>query len=254
MTRIAHISDLHLGIEIPEAAEALVTDLQQLEPDATIVSGDLTQRARRREFRAAREYLDRLPGPLLVVPGNHDVPLFDLVARFFTPLLRYKALITDVIDPTLKLDGVTVVGLNTARGGIFAQGHISARQADRAQAHFAAAPKKDVKVLVTHHPVKPLPPASKHKPVVGHVRMMRQGAEAGLHVVLSGHVHESFTAAADAEASVLSVIAGTAISRRGAVNAYNMLEFKKNRLELEVRERGSDGAFAAASLRRFNLS
>ena len=125
MTTLAHISDLHFGAESPEVVEGLVEDLASIEPSLLVVSGDLTQRARRKEFAAARLFLDRIPSLRLVVPGNHDIPLFDLVRRFASPLARFRRYIDPDVDPFFSTDTVAVLGMNTARSNTWKDGRVS---------------------------------------------------------------------------------------------------------------------------------
>ena len=88
MRTIAHLSDLHFGRHDETAAERLLADISEVKPNITVVTGDLTQRARHRQFAAARAFLEKLPRPVVVIPGNHDVPLYDIVERFLGPFER----------------------------------------------------------------------------------------------------------------------------------------------------------------------
>src|SRR5262245_42805072 len=128
MRTIAHISDLHFGRLDRPVAEALVADLAERKPSLLVISGDLTQRARERQFKAAAEYLKRLPQPQLVVPGNHDVPLYDVIARFFSPLERYRRIISSDLRPLFRDDEMAVLGINTARSFTHKSGWISEEQ------------------------------------------------------------------------------------------------------------------------------
>src|SRR5205085_1963266 len=112
---IAHISDLHFGRVDPPVAEALVTDLHAQKPDVLVVSGDFTQRARASQYAEAADYLKRLPTPQLVVPGNHDIPLYDVIRRFFFPLSFYRKYISQDLRPLYRDDQVLITGINTAR-------------------------------------------------------------------------------------------------------------------------------------------
>ncbi len=115
MRKLAHISDLHFGRIDEEVVEALLADLRSLGPDLIVVSGDLTQRGHRHQFREARAFLDRLSAPYLVVPGNHDIPGVNMLARFAAPFARYQRYIERDMRP-LHLDAeIAVLGLNTAR-------------------------------------------------------------------------------------------------------------------------------------------
>src|SRR5215203_2252501 len=99
MRTIAHISDIHFGRTDPPVVEGLVKDLAGRHPSLLVMSGDFTQRARERQYRDAAAFMARLPGPQLVVPGNHDIPLYDVIRRFFFPLSRYRKHITPDLRP-----------------------------------------------------------------------------------------------------------------------------------------------------------
>ena len=114
MTRILHLSDVHFGTVDERLVEPVVALAHQLRPDATVVSGDLTQRARADQFAAARAFLDRLPGHVLAVPGNHDMPLHNLALRLTAPFARYRRAMGEELEPTLALPGAVLHGVNTA--------------------------------------------------------------------------------------------------------------------------------------------
>lgn len=245
MNRLAHVSDLHFGAESPELVEALLADLARQAPALVVVSGDLTQRARRREFAQARAFLDRIPFPRLVVPGNHDIPLFDLASRFLQPLARFRRYIAEDVDPFFRSESLAVLGVNTARSNTWKEGRISTAQIDLLRRRFGPLPPHVVKVLVTHHPFLPPPGAS--PPLVGRASEALYAAEAcGVDVVLSGHLHLGYTGDVRAHhahvgRSLLVAQAGTATSHRtrDEVNSYNLLEFSPQRLAF--RRRAWDG-------------
>jgi len=230
MTWIAHISDLHFGRHDPIVADGLLTVLEEKRPDLVAVSGDLTQRARSHEFAAARRFLDRLAMPTLVVPGNHDIPLYNLFDRLFRPLSRYTRLIARdrqlvVIDET-----IAVLGINTARGWIGPNGRLSTRHVAEIRAGFSDVGPSTLRILVTHHPLL-VPWTSHHTPAI---RGARHGIEAiaaaGVQMLLSGHYHRHHSAAVAiehvaAKRSILIVHAGTAISTRlrGGANSFNLI-------------------------------
>lgn len=122
MRVIAHLSDLHFGREDARVAEALLQDLRQIGPSLVAISGDLTQRAREKEFRAVRAFLAQAPAPLIAVPGNHDIPLGNLFLRFFSPFRSYKKYICDDPDPTFIDSELALFGLNTAHPGRWKRG------------------------------------------------------------------------------------------------------------------------------------
>lgn len=242
MTTLAQISDLHFGTEVPAVAEALVADLQARPPSLLVISGDLTQRARGKQFAAARDYLARLPKPQLVIPGNHDVPLFDVVRRFLAPLKRYRRYIGGDLNPTFMNDHMIVVGLNTARSFTWKNGRISVDQIDALQGRLARGGLR-VKVVVTHHPFIP-PPGDVGIDLVGRAKRAIPVLDAcNVDVLLAGHLHQGYagdirTYYPAARRAMIAVQAGTAISRRmrnGEANAYNVITLERKLITIEVR-------------------
>jgi len=257
MRTIAHISDLHFGKEDPPVAEALIEELAARAPMLVAVSGDLTQRARAREFRAARAFLDRVPGAVLVVPGNHDVPLFDVFSRFARPLRNYRRHLTPELAPFFHQEDLAAMGVNTARSWTFKNGRISWEQIEQIRARFAPLPERVFKVLVTHHPFVPSP-GDPDPAVVGRGFHALQAAEAsGVDLLLAGHLHVGFSGDVRAHhlsirRSILVAQAGTAISlrTRGEPNTYNWIHFEPPCLTIEVRGWGGSG-FSTLSVTRW---
>lgn len=231
MTTLAHLSDLHFGREDPAAVEALLADLSALAPSLVAVSGDLTQRARRGEFERARVFLGRVPAPLLVVPGNHDVPLFDVPRRFLAPLARYRAFISPELAPSWEDDDVLVLGVNTARSLTWKAGRISVAQMERLRAGFCRGPQERLHVLVAHHPFSP-PAGRPREALVGRgAAAVAALSRCGLDLVLTGHLHREFTgdlAGHTLSRAALALHAGSAVSRRlrGEANSYNLVRVR----------------------------
>jgi 3',5'-cyclic AMP phosphodiesterase CpdA len=240
MRTIVHLSDLHFGDADPALVAPLVASVQSCAPDLVAISGDLTQRARRTQFHAARAFLDSLPAPVIVVPGNHDVPLYNVVARFLRPLAGYQRAVGADLEPLWADDEIAVLGINTARSLTFKRGRINERQVATARERFLVMPPHVLKVVVTHHPFD-LPEDAHVRELVGRAAMAMRGlAACGVDIILSGHLHlgrigttrERFAIEGH---SALVVQAGTALSRRrrGEANAFNVLRTAHERVTVE---------------------
>lgn len=254
MKTIAHISDLHFGRADARVVEGLLADLGANAPALVAVSGDLTQRARRREFAEAREFLDRLPAPALCVPGNHDVPLYDVMRRFASPFERYRRYIATDLNPMYVDDEIAVMGINTARSLTFKGGRISFDQVADVRRRLCPVAADRFKIVVTHHQFL-LPPGDTENVLVGRATHALRALEScGVELLLAGHLHLSYTgdvrtAHRVLHRSMVVVQAGTAVSTRGRgeANSYNLLEVDDGRLSVRVRE--WDGSAFAESRR-----
>ncbi len=249
MRVLAHLSDIHFGAIDLRLAEAVREHLTELRPDITVISGDLTQRARDGQFRDARAFLDTLPGRQLVVPGNHDVPLWNVFARFLAPLAGYRRHITEDFMPTLQDEEVAVVGINTARSFTQKGGRISEEQADEAAAWLQRIDSSVIKIVVTHHPFD-LAETFGRRHLVGRAKMaLGRLVSAGASVLLAGHFHKAYTGGTAHRYSLggysaLVVQAGTATSTRlrGSPNSFNILRIDPPRVRVELLEWDTRGA------------
>ena len=258
MRTIVHLSDLHFGRVNAALIEPLTRSVRELEPDLVAISGDLTQRARSHQFQQARSFLDALPKPQIVVPGNHDIPLHNLFARFVEPLTKYKRYITDNLHPTYQDDEMIIVGVNTARSLVFKGGRINESQVSRLRERFCALGSRVVKVVVTHHPFD-LPEGHDERDLVGRAKMAMTGlAECGADLFLAGHLHISHTGHTKryniSGHSALVVQAGTATStrERGEANSFNVLRILYPSITVErFAWNPLQNSFAVTTLDRF---
>ncbi len=240
MKKLLHLSDLHFGRVDDSLVEPLVAAAQAIGPDLVVISGDFTQRARRSEYRAARAFLRRLPQPRLVVPGNHDIPLWNVIRRFVSPLGRYRHYINEDLSPFYADEEMAVLGINTARSLTRKYGRINARQVARAREIFARVDPALVKVVITHHPFD-LPPGLRSRSIVGRSGMAMEGlAAAGVDLILSGHLHLQHIGLTTARYpieghSALLAQAGTTISTRGRgeANSFNVIRIERRAIAIE---------------------
>ena len=224
MARLIHLSDLHFGAHDERLVHAVAERVDEEKPDLVVISGDFTQRARTEQFKEACDFLERLREAghdVLAVPGNHDVPLYDVFRRFLSPLTRYRRYIDDTLCPVHELPGVTVVGINTARSLTIKDGRVNEEQLKFIREAFARSDPKALRVLVTHHPLFELPVGETGEVMRAAGRSelaLEAAAEAGVELLLAGHHHTASTHSArdlvTRAGPALVVQAGTATSVR----------------------------------------
>src|SRR5882724_1320732 len=259
MRSIVHLSDIHFGRVDVALVGPLIETINQIAPDLVAVSGDLTQRARAHQFKAARAFLDELPQPQVVVPGNHDVPLHNVFARFAQPLRKYRRYITNDLRPVHYDDEIVVLGVNTARSFTIKGVRINQQQANWMRDRLSAFNPEIVKIVVTHHPFD-LPEGHDERNLVGRARMaMERLATCGADVFLAGHLHVSHTTHSARRYkikghSALVVQAGTATSDRGRgeANSFNVIRVERPNVSIERLEwQPERGRFAPAETENF---
>ena len=249
MHTLIQLSDLHFGPHHnSQLDEIILRDIAALAPDAVIVSGDFTMRARESEFEQARDFLAKIDKPWLAIPGNHDqpiLPIADAIERFTNRFARYGKHIHHSVDSVLQIDGLFVAGLNDNRP-ILPGGFWSREQRAWLTEQLSRAPRESAKIVVTHHPLiwQGLKPAGFWNAEDALDFLARGGVD----LVLNGHTH-----VADAEQSTQGIVvarAGTASSgrfRQGNVNAYNLISIDEKQIVVSVRTYDErTGAFVSA--------
>jgi 3',5'-cyclic AMP phosphodiesterase CpdA len=211
MSTLLQISDTHFGTERPAVVDALRRFTLALRPDLVVLSGDITQRARRRQFSAARAFVDSLQAPAVVaIPGNHDIPLFNLVARIFSPYSGFVEAFGAELEPAYESHDMLVLCVNTTRPWRHKHGEVSATQMERVAQRLRACPPQKLRIVVTHQPIH-VPPGDENNLLRGHAEALRAWAAAGANLIMGGHVHLPFIT----QCAVLLVVqAGTAVSHR----------------------------------------
>src|SRR4249919_3398513 len=244
MTRIVHLSDLHFGAHDEELVEAVDWQVDRLKPDLVVVSGDFTQRARTDQFSQACEFLEGMRDrghEVLGVPGNHDVPLYDVLRRFLSPLARYRRFIDESLCPFVELPGVAVLGINTARSLTFKDGRINRDQVDFIRQTFARTPSEAFRIIVTHHPLFALEVGGELERAIGRQEMALDAVEeSGVDMVLAGHAHHASSLDAGdivtRAGGVLIVQAGTATSTRvrEQEQSFNTIDIGEEKVTITV--------------------
>jgi 3',5'-cyclic AMP phosphodiesterase CpdA len=255
MAKIAHLSDVHFGRHDPQVVAAVEAFLAERRPELVVISGDFTQRARVAQYQEACAFIDRIEAmglPVLAVPGNHDVPLYDVVRRFVRPLHRYKRFIDDDLCPWFETGELAVLGINTARSLTIKDGSVSHEQMATIRERFHDVDAAKTRILVTHHPLFAMPIGDEgelSKTVKRHGDALQAVAEAGVDILLAGHFHRTYAQSArdmvETAGAALVIQAGTATSTRlrgEELQSFNWIETAPDRVELQV-QRWDGSAF-----------
>lgn len=234
MSIILHLSDTHFGTEQPEVSVALMQLTKEVQPDVAILSGDVTQRARRGQFAAARHFIDALTVPVkLVIPGNHDIPLFNLVARLFNPYGNYSRAFGPDLEPQFSNKNLLVICVNTTKPSRHKDGEVSAQQIERVCQQLQQALPDQLRIVTVHQPVFVERDSDRENLLHGYQQAIQAWAAAGVDLVLSGHIHLAYVRnlreqQQDLPRQVWTVSAGTAISKRvraGQQNSVNLIRY-----------------------------
>ena len=246
-TRILHLSDLHFGAPyVPDVGNAVLQLAPTLSADAVVISGDLTERAQRDQFRAAADFLSTLPDiPQLCVPGNHDVPLYRIGERFLAPHSLYREFISDALNPVLELKNAVIIGLDsTAPRRTISNGRIHQWQLDIAEEIFADAPLGAARIVVAHHHFAPAPDTLYDRTMPKAKRAIMRFVEDDVDMILGGHLHRAYIGntldvypGIHRERGIVVVQSGTTTSRRGRgrereKNSLNVIDIDSARMTI----------------------
>lgn len=243
MTTIVQLSDPHFGTELPHVAAALSRFVKSLSAEVLVLSGDITQRAHRSEFTAARDFLDGLGiANQLVVPGNHDIPLFNLPARALMPYKGFRRVFGKNLEPTYSSRDLLIIALNTTRRYRHVDGEVSNAQIDRVETLLKNASKEQLRIVVTHQPVSVQKSEDEIDLLHRHAGAIRRWTAAGVDLILGGHIHLPYIVAlheqyADLPRQAWAVQAGTCMSsrlRHEAGNSVNVIRYQGYMLEAPV--------------------
>lgn len=256
MATIAHLSDVHFGRHDPAVVVAVEDFLFAKRPDLVVISGDFTQRSRVGQWELARQFVERLEAgglEVLGVPGNHDVPLYDVFRRFARPLNRYKRFIDEDLCPWFESDDLAVLGINTARSLTIKDGSVSLEQMVRIREAFINVSPEKTRILVTHHPLFAMPLGDQGElteVVKRHTDALSAVADAGVHVLLAGHFHRSYSKAAremvENAGPAIVIQAGTSTSTRlrgEELQSFNWIQTRRHHVDLQVYAWQKQGGF-----------
>lgn len=264
MSRVLHISDTHFGTERAQVVEALLKLARDLVPDLVVLSGDVTQRARRAQFAGARAFLSSLQLPTLVIPGNHDIPLFNVAARLFRPYGGYRRAIGDQLEPVFSNERLLAIGVNTTRPSRHKNGEVSRGQIQRVCERLRKADPRQLRMVVVHQPVRAVVESDTANLLIGRDAAVPAWIDAGMDVVLGGHIHLPYVVPllTGSARRAWAVQAGTAVSSRvrGVIpNSVNVIEHELEAGSVHCRVQrwdydASGGAFAAVGNTVLQLS
>lgn len=246
---IMHISDLHAGPPFnPAKAELVIREAHELQPTLVAISGDLVQRAEfRRQWSQIRAFIDRLPEPRLIVPGNHDVPQYNQIARYLMPFRQYRKYISRDLQPLFESDGLVVIGVNTARSFTIEGGKLDRNKLNHLEATLQRYDEKTCKVVMMHHHLvqPPGPPGHRKDVIAGAQEALTALDRGGVELLLCGHLHTSYignTLEFDPNLRQGTIIAqsGTTTSRRGRLsqrgkNSFNVIEIEDQVIRISQR-------------------
>jgi 3',5'-cyclic AMP phosphodiesterase CpdA len=219
---ILHISDVHFGPpHLPRVSKGVLEFIERHRPSLVVLSGDLTQRAKPEQFQEARTFVDSIPVPTIVVPGNHDVPLYRVWERAFHPFGCYRKHFSEELEPTFRDDELLIVGINTAFGWTIKEGRIKLGRLLEVARIFEEAPADLFKIVIAHHHLIPPPNFGSQRVLGNAYEAIDLFSGVGVDLILSGHLHQTYIGNSEefypkkGRPPVVVLHSGTTTSRRG---------------------------------------
>ena len=245
MALLLQISDTHFGTEQPPVVAALEHLIEHACPDLLVISGDITQRARRSQFARARAFVDRLSvRNVVAIPGNHDIPMFNVLLRAFAPYSNYRRAFGDELEPEWRSDDMCVLCVNTTRAYRRKDGEVSEEQIARVSADLRNADSRQLRVVIIHQPVHVIRDKDETNLLHGYEGAVREWSSAGADLIMGGHIHLPYVRELgerlqDLPRRVWAVQAGTAVSsriRRKAPNSVNLVRYQAGQSSCAVEQ------------------
>ncbi len=263
MPKILQVSDIHFGRpHRSEVSAALLELIESRAPDVVVIAGDLTQRAKPREFEQARRWVDAIGRPSVAVPGNHDVPMYRFWERLFSPFGAYRRHFDTDLEPTFENEELFVVGINSAFNWTIKDGRVSRRQLRRVEGVLASAPRGKTRIATVHHELIPAPRFGSQKVLSNARPLVEILAAGGVELVLSGHLHQAYCALAESyypglPGQMVVAHSGTSSSSRGrgcerGRNTGHWIDIDSDSIRLTQLEWNAElGEFESRALHQF---
>ena len=241
-TILFHLSDIHFGLEDNKALDWVKQEIAERRPAAVAITGDLTMRARHREFAAACHWIQSLQVPVTVEVGNHDLPYFNLLERFFAPYRRFRA-IEGLVEREIELPGIAIVPLKTAVRAQprlnWSKGWVSRPALAKCLAAIDALPPGTSAIVAAHHPLREVGTKGTALTANGYKALCAL-AQRPVLAVLSGHVHDPFDLIEDTAKGPVRMIGAGTLSQRIRSTPPSFNELTWDGATLKVRARNLD--------------
>ncbi|MEN8194741.1 MAG: metallophosphoesterase [Bacteroidota bacterium] len=239
MQKIVHISDIHFGKEDESIVNALLTKINEIAPNVIVVSGDLTQRAKHREYKKVKLFLSKLDFPKVVIPGNHDIPLYNLLGRVINPFRKF-----DYYFPNCNRyenEQVSIVGLNSVRNLRWKSGKLTIKDLEESSEELKVKKNAEkLKIVVMHHNLLHLP-SNKNSESIFRTKLMQKWIfDNGIDLILFGHDHKStikpilFDHDNIFDFILIQAASATSTRRRGNENSFNLIMLENSFMQISI--------------------